>query len=303
MRSSFGDVGIARRTRTPVRRMAKLLPRDLPGEREHFAPIELADEVQRHLRRVQYEGNSPYKGRVNVIVGWESWSYAQKMAFLRAFVEDTSKDPAIADKAMRILRNAGVAQRDHRGAWEALLKWVQRNIAYQNEPGERFTSPQATLSTGGPSDCDDMAILLAALGNSIRLPWKFTLTGKNRKGERVRWVEGEAEPKDFNASHIFLCVGGPPFRPMWWEWAEPTLSVPLGWDLFKDKLPKNRADLSGHSISESVGAVTGGENALQKVKKHLGKVNWQTVVTYAISGLASAVLVKLFLGRESRRGR
>lgn len=629
-----------------------MLPRDLPGTREYFAPVEQDPRVTAHLRRVAYEGNSPMAGRVHQIVGWEQWSYSRKMAFLRACTMDWAKDPALAVKAQKILREARVPQRDARASWEGLLKWVQSHITYQNEPGERICSPQHTLSTGGPSDCfpedtpvlreghelvpikmlcvgdriwgldrwstvvafehkgelpvtavtlnngstisltedhhvyvkscsvhgptcpdivgsanychkvgrefteirirvseltegmemptperlpfgseaqdpqrayveglflsdgwvsyasyervdgsrqppqsfsiagkdgcpkeaqkrevericqefgirttwharyitvhdpewaqrlsnfgkrafekfaptvnldeaaaaevlrgimadsgqnthggsraftttspllalqtrvlwkmfgrtcgartvvdhgglgehpvyrlnprvrteergqgsekrlrvkriernvavvacvdietddhrvylpagdvtvsqcDDMAICLAALGESLRLPWKFVLTGKLRDGSRYRWVEGMPEPPEgFNASHIFLYVGGPPFRPTWWAWAEPTLDVKLGWDLFRDRIPGSRADMAGHSLEGLVvtgdafalSAVVGGEKLLEKLRRHVAAVPWQNVAATVIGGVLSAIVLKRLLGKGSRK--
>ena len=31
--------------------------------------------------------------------------------------------------------------------------------------------------------------------------------------------------------HIYLCVGWPPFGDTVWTFAEPTMRVPLGWDV------------------------------------------------------------------------
>lgn len=579
------------------------------------------------MERVRYEGDSPLAGRVYRIPQWDRWSYPQKTSFLRAFIEDTSRDPAIATKAMTILRAAGVQVRDARGAWAAILRWVQQNISYQNEPKERFQSPQYTLSTGGPADCfpedtpvlrddhtlvrvkhlepgmriwgydrwstveavadkgdlpvtavrlnngsticltedhhvyvercsfhglccptrsqcektgkfgewarirvselspgmflptpervpfgkksldpdlayieglyladgwcsstntrtdgsespvqsfsiagkdghpkeeqkrevericrergiptiwhsryitvqapawaqrlhtqgdrafnkyaetldldeasalallrglmadsgknthgssrtftttspylaiqtrllwkmagrtcgdryivdhgglgehpiwrlnprtrqedhgagrrekhlcvkkvtrnvatlrcfdiqtddhrvylpaadvtvsqcDDMTIVTAALGNSIRLPWKIVLSGRDGRGEKVRWVEGTPVPAGFDATHIFLQVGGPPFRPRWWTWAEPSLDVPLGWDMMRDQIPANRPDIG--AVEQP--ATTSGR-ALALVKK----VPWPFVAASVIGSVLS-----FYILRSVKRGR
>lgn len=155
-----------------------------------------------------------------------------------------------------------------------------------------------------------MAICLAALGESLRLPWKFVLTGKLRDGSRYRWVEGMPEPPEgFNASHIFLYVGGPPFRPTWWAWAEPTLDVKLGWDLFRDRIPGSRADMAGHSLEGLVvtgdafalSAVVGGEKLLEKLRRHVAAVPWQNVAATVIGGVLSAIVLKRLLGKGSRK--
>lgn len=220
-----------------------------PGER--FAPVELNPKIQAHLRPVQYEGASDLQGRVNQVIGWEKWPMEKRIAFLRAFVQDTSRDPAIARKATSILRAAGVPVRSHRAQWSALLKWVQKNVYYVNERDERLQSPQYTL-TELHGDCDDCAILLAALGDSLRLPWRFTISGRGPKG-KVRWVEGSGPvPPGCTWTHIYLCVGWPPFKPELWTFAEPTLDVPLGWDTMQGKAPKGRADLGAADVTTSL---------------------------------------------------
>jgi hypothetical protein len=58
------------------------------------------------------------------------------------------------------------------------------------------------------------------------------ISGVNQKGEKVRWIEGVGPvPAGVQWSHIYVCVGWPPFNPAAWEFAEPTLPVPLGWDV------------------------------------------------------------------------
>lgn len=252
-RSAFGAPSTARRP-SPVRLAGKDIKREaLPGTpptapAEPFAPIELDASITSKLRPIKYDGASPFAGRLHEIVGWDTWPMEKRVAFLRDIVEDTSKDPAIVKKATSILTEAGVAVRDHRAAWGALLKWVQTNIRYENEWGERVQSPQYTLShPQAGADCDDLAVLLAALGNSLRLPWKFTLSGRSHVGEKIRWVEGEGRcPRNADWSHIYLCVGWPPFRPTQWVFAEPTLKVALGWDTMSARgAPQGREDMAG----------------------------------------------------------
>ena len=82
------------------------------------------------------------------------------------------------------------------------------------------------------SNCDDAATLLAALCESIKLPWKFVLSGRDPAGQKVRLIEGEKEPRGVSWSHIYLTIGTPPFNPNRWYFAEPTIrGVPLGWDV------------------------------------------------------------------------
>jgi transglutaminase-like putative cysteine protease len=271
--------------------------------KESFAPIELAPEVQRHLKRVNYEGESPLQGRVNTIEGWEQWDMAQRLAFLRAFVKDTARDPAIAAKAANIVRMAGDGSRDHQAQWAALLKWVQRNILYVNEPNERIQSPQYTL-TEKMGDCDDLGIALAALGESIRLPWRFVITGRSNRGQRVRYVDGTGPvPQNVVWTHIYLVVGWPPFQPTKWVFAEPTLDVPLGWDTIAGRKVQGRADMAGRELGGSAIAMGAPESkaaaALEEAEKDSGlwnavqtKINWWQVAGVVSASVLSAVVVK-----------
>lgn len=309
MRSSFGNIGIAQR-RKPGAQPRGIYPREQPiTSGEYFAPIELSDTVKRFLEPVEYDGVSPLKGRLNRVVNWDRMTMEQRVAFIRLFTEDTARDPAIAQKAIEIIRAAHVPLRDHEGEWAALLKYVQTTCRFTAEPGERLASVQHTLSVKF-GDCDDLAIALASLAHSIRLPFKFCLSGRNRKGEKIRWIEGVGScPRGVAWSHIFLLAGWPSFTPKTWAFAEPTLDVRLGWDLLTETIPKGRTDLAGLSpLRGPLGSVSSGnlpsprakESPLQVVKRHAGKINWYTVATYALGGLASALLVKSVIGGKAK---
>jgi hypothetical protein len=277
----------------PPRRMP-LPPPPVPAGT--IAPIELAPGIKRHLRPVEYEGSTEWSGRVNEVVGWNKWPMERRVEFLRALVEDTARDPAIAQLAVKIVREAGVPPRDYEGQWKALLGWVQRTIYYTNEPDERLQSPQATLQMG-TGDCDDLAILLGALGHSIRLPWRYTLSGRGPSG-KVRWREGEGlPPKGVNWSHIYLAVGWPPFRPVIWTSAEPTLDVPLGWDATESEIPKGREDMAGGEadvVGDAALPVLAPTptTTLQHVKNAAKAIPWGTVAAGVIASVLSFVLVQ-----------
>jgi hypothetical protein len=118
--------------------------------REEFPPIELSENVRKFLEPITPGGK--LEGRLFRVKPWKDWPMAKRIAFIRAFVTDTSRDPAIVEKATRILKEAGVESKDHERAWAALLKWVQENIYYVNERDERLQSPQYTL-TERHGDC------------------------------------------------------------------------------------------------------------------------------------------------------
>ena len=220
-------------------RRQSFLGRPQASPRPRPAPVDaeptldsLPPEIARELEPVPYEGSSPLQGRVWRVRSWQKWNEEQRVAFMRAFAVEKASDPAIAVAATRILRAAGIKARDHEGQWRALLRWTQTRIMYVNERDERLASPQFTLAHR-MGDCDDMAILLFALGDSLRLPVRFVISGKDSAGKRHRWIEGIGHP-DPNVQyvHIYLAVGWPPFgdHPVW-LFAEPTMRVPLGWDV------------------------------------------------------------------------
>jgi 8-oxo-dGTP pyrophosphatase MutT (NUDIX family) len=82
------------------------------------------------------------------------------------------------------------------------------------------------------SNCDDLAILVYALARSIRLPAKLVISGTTKNGKKVRYHHGD---RNFDGrvdwSHIYLMIGDRPYGEPQWAYAEPTLNVPLGWDV------------------------------------------------------------------------
>ena len=170
--------------------------------------------------------------KVTHLAGWGNMSDVARVEFLRSVAEPAGRDPRIRALAAQILSQSGVDQRQYEQQAAVLLRWVQQNIAYINEPGETLQDPLYTLRVKH-GDCDDMAILLAALYESIRLPWKFVLAGSiPSTRERVRWVEGQPFPRGAVMAHIYLAVGFPVFKPQRWVFVEPTVKgAPLGHDV------------------------------------------------------------------------
>jgi len=160
---------------------------------------------------------------------WGGMNDPKRIAALRKIALEGGRDPRVATVAINVFREAGVQPRDYAGQAAALLRFVQQRIYYANEPGERLQDPAYTLRVGY-GDCDDMALLLAALCESVRLPWRFVISG--RRGNRVvRWMEGTPyTPAKW--AHIYLAIGDRPFQPRKWTFAEPTLkTVAFGWDV------------------------------------------------------------------------
>jgi hypothetical protein len=201
-------------------------------------------------RRVNLDSAKTYH-----LPAWGETSDPKRIAILRRIALASGRDPRVATVAIGILRDNGVQPRDYVNQARVLLKFVQHRIYYANEPGERLQDPAYTLRVRY-GDCDDMALLLAALCESIRLPWRFVISG--RRGSRiVRWVEGTPY-RDAKWAHIYLQIGDRPFAPKTWRFAEPTLrTVDLGWDVVEASKGGSAPlpELSGTDALAGLGAV------------------------------------------------
>ena len=167
--------------------------------------------------------------KVHHLPTWKDKDDPTRVAALRKIVMQAGRDPRLATIAVNIVRNGQAEPRDYKKQAALLLSWVQSQIYYVNEPGERLQDPMYTLNVRY-GDCDDMAILLASFYEALRLPWRFVLSG--RAGDKtIRWIEGTPKKKA-KWAHIYVIVGWPPYTPQKWLYAEPTLKgVPLGWDV------------------------------------------------------------------------
>jgi hypothetical protein len=184
------------------------------------------------MKRVFF-GQTPQTPKTWKIDSWSSMNQEKRMKFLRSVSSSAGQNPEIATLCVSIFRNKGVKPRDYKGQAQALLKWVQENIYYVNEPNERLQDPMYTLRVGY-GDCDDMSLLLGAMCESVKLEYRYVLAGKC-KGKIDRWIEGEPLKKGV-WSHIYLIIGYPPFKPSKWVYAEPTVaSAKLGWDIVQAK--------------------------------------------------------------------
>jgi transglutaminase-like putative cysteine protease len=94
----------------------------------------------------------------------------EQVLYLRTVVNAARAETEIRELARDIVfRQAGLAARQPLAHAIALARWVQTNITYVNELPEVFQTPLATLDTRY-GDCDDQAVLLASLLESIGIP-------------------------------------------------------------------------------------------------------------------------------------
>ena len=264
--------------------------------------------------------------KVHHIPEWDRMDDRQRVAFLRSIAEPSGRDPRIRYRAHQILAEAGVEQRDYRRQADALLRWIHTNVAYLNEPGEILQDPLYTLKVGH-ADCDDMALLLAAFCESLRLPWRFCLSGLHpATKEKKRWIEGTPFPRGVQMAHIYVVIGWPPYQPTTWAFAEPTIKgFPLGMDVVMAAngqappaftAPAPRASLpelsgpafthpvAGYAGSAAVGGSTAALTALAARSEDAPRSLWatlwtketaQTIVVAGIVGAISSVISDLLL--------
>jgi hypothetical protein len=228
---------------------------------------------------------------------WKSKDDPIRIAALREATMRAGRDPRLATLVVGILKQAGL--QSSRGGRPAavLLKWVQDHVFYVNEPGERLQDPLYTLSLSQPyGDCDDMAMVLGAMYESIRLPWRFVLSGKDRRGRMVRWVEGEPRKKA-KWSHIYLMVGDDPYHPKVWRFAEPSLKKPLGWDVVGHMQRSGRvalSELAGIQEDASDAGITivgdGPDFWADVVAKTRERLDPREVIPLLIAGVITGIL-------------
>lgn len=104
----------------------------------------------------------------------------QTLHRMRRLVNDALADPLVIETARTIVETAGVLGRDQPGKYEAIRQWMTSHLAFLPDPlgVELLSTPrylltriqQAQFVSG---DCDDAAILGAALGKAVGLPAKF----------------------------------------------------------------------------------------------------------------------------------
>lgn len=164
---------------------------------------------------------------------WHKLTHPERLAVIRQVAESRGRDPRIARLAVDIIRRKA-KPREYKKQAAALLKWIQdpNNFYYVNEPGERLQDPIYTLKVKH-GDCDDAALLLASLMESLKIPWKLVISGRHvATRKKIRYIEGTRVPSGVKWSHIYVMVGAPAFTPTEWWFAEPTIQgVPLGWDI------------------------------------------------------------------------
>ncbi|NJD06710.1 MAG: transglutaminase domain-containing protein [Methylococcaceae bacterium] len=135
------------------------------------------------------------------------------LAQIADLVRRGAKDFAVRRQAVAILRNGGVRAKDYLGEIKALFQWVQSHIRYTRDTFrvELLHSPRRMLELRA-GDCDDMAVLLGAVLESVGHPVRLVITGRDPN-----------RPELF--SHIYVEA----WHRDRWIALDATMPHPMGW--------------------------------------------------------------------------
>ena len=140
---------------------------------------------------------------------------------LTDLIEDGMRDDFVRQKAVEIIKRAGVAGHDEIGEIKAITKWVQQRAHYIKDPHgvEFFFTARRQIKdieTGKHSgDCDDFVILGGALLGSIGYPVGALIVDSNNDGifNHVMLVTKTFSPtREFGDSWIPIELIYPQFK-------------------------------------------------------------------------------------------
>lgn len=104
----------------------------------------------------------------------------QTLHKMRKLANDALRDPVVIQTARRIVENAGVLGRNDADKFMAIRDWLAEHVQFMPDPVgiELLSTPRYMLDQIGrfyfvSGDCDDAAILGAALGKAVGLQAKF----------------------------------------------------------------------------------------------------------------------------------
>lgn len=90
-----------------------------------------------------------------------------------------AQSPIIRNKTLDVIRAARVPERDKAGEVRAIHEFVKKHLRYVNDPlsVEFVTYPETLLLSRTDGDCDDHAVLEAAMLGSIGIQTRFVTYG------------------------------------------------------------------------------------------------------------------------------
>lgn len=128
-------------------------------------------------------------------------------------IKQGAKDFHVRQTAIDILVERAVKPKDYLGEIKALFEWVQQNVRYTKDTVrvEVLHSAHRMLELRA-GDCDDMAILLGAMLESIGHPVRLALSGPDPVRQDL-------------FTHIYVEV----FHKGRWIALDATMPYPMGW--------------------------------------------------------------------------
>src|SRR6266704_712714 len=119
----------------------------------------------------------------------------QTLGHMRAVVNKSLVDPIVIETARHIVEQAGCLGRNEVCKYQALRQWMEEHLAFLPDPYgvELLATPRYLLDKIGTmgyvsGDCDDAAILGAALGKAVGMKAKFRAYGFLRRGAPFKHV-------------------------------------------------------------------------------------------------------------------
>jgi len=115
-------------------------------------------------------------GRVSTMRLVDFPTQGAQAQYLRAVVNTYRNRLPIREKAVAIVRGAGVPPKAKLAQAVAIGRWAQQNLYYVNEPEETFQTPLRTIRSGF-GDCDDFTTTIASLCEAIGIPTELVCVG------------------------------------------------------------------------------------------------------------------------------
>ena len=152
-----------------------------------------------------------------------------------------ARSPSIRALALNIVREAAVPEKDYLREAVALFQWVQRSIRYVRDPiGQELVTAPETLIQTRAGDCDDHAVMLAALLGSLGHRSRFVTIGfQADQPERFSHVYLKVQPAGSDTWIPLDAIKKD--RPAGWEATAPVRRV---WPANDQDHPMIASDLS-----------------------------------------------------------
>lgn len=119
----------------------------------------------------------------------------QTLQRMKRIVNESLSDPLVIETARGIVEHAGILGRDEAGKYMAIREWMADHLAFMPDPVgvELLSTPHYMLARIRAAefvsgDCDDAAILGAALGKAVGLRAKFRALGFSSRSRPFQHV-------------------------------------------------------------------------------------------------------------------